>query len=223
MFTIGISEPLQSQALIRHSIVWLGGAFGETNLGLPAAHPLSDVVLRLEERFEFVGSWLLCRRVASLREFERKALLLRLERARWDVEPRRDTAIRACKTVSEGSPWPYPESPGLPFSPSEILVVGATLGYAVVHCTWDESAWTRPVEGEHLVLQSDFASWLISNRAFAVCFGRTQTDFSPGISIIGSHALDPRGFVAADEIHALHWNDNGGRAWSHGRIRNAQG
>lgn len=221
MFSIGSAEPVAatSSGLVRHSIVWLGDASRESSRGLLADHPLCRVLLRILDRASFVGSWLLCRDVSGMREFERKSLLLRLHGADWTVDPDQTGAIRAHRAVGADAPWPYNSEPALPWPQSEVLIVGSLLDYAVIACG-DERAWRsqQSVRGDGLVLHSEVAKMLSVRRCYAISVGRTQTDSSPGLSIIGPDEwLNPEDACKGFEVIGVHSDADAGRAWSYGR------
>lgn len=223
MFTIGTSERLElpRHQLVRHSIVWIGESSGETSRGLPASHPISVVILRVLTYFKFLGTWLMCRNVALLREFDRKATLRRLSRARWVVDPDDSAVIRAHRVASQDFPWPYADDThavALPWPQAEILIVGGSIDYSSIDCRDNTIAGTRSIRGEGIVLYSDIVHRLVAQECHAVCVGRTQTDNSPGISIIGRPGLKPEDFVSGESIFAVHRDQDAGRAWSYGRI-----
>ncbi len=222
MFAIGTSEPLdgQSVSLVRHSIVWLGGGCGETNVGLPATHPLCLVLLSILEHFKFVGTWMTCRELATLRDFERKVLLIRFNRTNWLVDPEQSDAIRAHRVVAERSPWPYTPAPALPWPQLELLVVGGLFQYSMLECGARERAHAvRAVRSEAVVLQPSFSQSLLSAQAYAICVGRTHTDNSPGLSVIGPRGLlSPERFVGAKDVLAIHRDGDAERAWSYARV-----
>jgi hypothetical protein len=222
MFAIGTSEPIDSGArgLVRHSIVWLGPACGETARGLPATHPIGRLLLRILDEVRFVGTWLMCRDVSLMREFERKVLLLRLNGAEWTIDQDQTTTMRAQRAVSVDSPWPYRSTPALPWPQYEILVVGCNVGYAGLDCRSERNVRSQhPVRGDGLVLQSALASLLVAERGYAISVGRSQTENSPGLSLIGPDGwLDPESLVERAEIAGIHRGADAARAWSYGRV-----
>lgn len=218
MFSIGASEPLPAQMLERNSVVWLGQSCGESSSGIPPEHPLCSVVLNIIEKFRFVGSWLLCRNISGLREFEKATTLLRLQRAQWVVDSTHKSMIRAHRLVTPSSPWPYPSRPGLAYRGLEVLVVGRPFEARALHCDRSKTATVvRAIEAEEVVLDEKFSQALRSNGAYAVCVGRTHTENSPGISVIGPAGLDVREFVPPGRVLAVHGGTEAERAWSYGR------
>jgi len=220
MFAIGASEPLLSTsvALVRHSIVWIGDRSGETNLGLPSSHPICKVLLDILGRANFLGTWLLCREPSSMRDFERKSLLLRLRRASWTVENDHSRFVRAEKNVRAESPWPYDSQPALPWPQGEILVVGCLVGYRALNCN-DEERWRSryAIRGEGLILESELAKTLVTRSGHAISIGRTQTNNAPGLSIIGPEGrFDPVQYVEIENVVGLHEGADAARAWSYG-------
>lgn len=217
MFSIGKSEPVScgGHHLVRHAIVWLGGQRGETNLGLPEEHPICQVIGRLEERFDFRGSWIVCHRTDSMSPFQFKREKLRLGRAQWQIDTH-DSCLRAYRSVSRQEPWPYASPRGLPHGASDLLLLGGT-GFAGVDCI-DLPSQRRAVPSEDLVLRPPVVEYLLETQQQVVCIGRTHTDSSPGISILGPAGLMPEGFVPADAIHAIHEGTEAGHAWSYPRL-----
>jgi len=221
MFAIGKSEPIDSapRGLVRHSIVWLGQPCGETARGLPATHPLCQLLLRILEQVSFVGTWLMCREVSMMREFERKALLLRLAKAQWAIDPAQGESIRAHRAVSVSSPWAYESEPALPWPQSELLVIGCLVDYVKISCG-NERGWRaeHAVRGDGLVLHSELANLLVAERGYAISVGRTQTENSPGLSVLGPEGwLDPESLVESAEVVGIHRGADAGTAWSYGR------
>ena len=222
MFAIGSSEPIASapSGLVRHSIVWLGQPCGETARGLPATHPLCQLLLRTLEQVSFVGTWLMCREVSLMREFERKALLLRLSKAQWTIDPDQRELIRAQRAVSADSPWPYDSETALPWPQSEILVVGCLVDCLRIDCR-NERDWRsqQAVRGDGLVLHSGLANLLVAQRGYAISVGRTHTENLPGLSVLGPEGwLDPESLVERDDVVGIHRGADAGRAWSYGRV-----
>jgi hypothetical protein len=222
MFSIGTSEPIAAaeHAIVRHSIVWLGDPAGETARGLPASHPLCLVLLRILEQVSFAGTWLTCREVSPMREFERKALLLRLRNAKWALDPDQSEVIRAHRAVRVDSPWPFGAEPALPWPQHEILVVGCLADYLAIDCH-NEHDWRsqQAIRGDGVVLNSELATSLAAQRGYAISVGRTQTENSPGLSILGPEGwLDPELLVAGREVVGVHRGADAGRAWSYGRV-----
>jgi hypothetical protein len=221
VFAIGADEKLNfrsSQVLRRHSIVWLGDAAGEESRGIPGSHPLCAAILRVLAHYNFVGAWITCQETASLREFERKVRLSQLARAQWVVDPATERVIRAHRVVSRDAPWPFFTEPALPWPQAEILMAGGHLDYTRVDCQQD-GAPHRSVRSEDLLDRPQIVQWLVATGAVAVCIGRTQTDNSPGISLIGAAELQPEAFVDATEVLAVHRGDEAARAWAYARIK----
>lgn len=219
MFSVGIGEPLDSASvpLVRHCVVWLGGSCDEDNRGIPESHPLCSVILRILVQFKFAGTWLVCKQAGSLRQFELKSLLWRLARAQWIVDPEQSACIRGHRVVSEKSPWPYVTGPALPRPQSEFLIIGGSLEYSSLDRRIVGPSTALP--GEDLVLGSDIARWLVDSNSLAVYCDRTQTEHSPGISIISPPGLvDPEAFVPKDKLVAVHRDNDARRAWSYGRF-----
>jgi hypothetical protein len=211
---------LWGHSLVRHSIVWLGQAFGETARGLPASHPLCLVLLRLLEQVNFVGTWLTCREVSSMREFERKALLLRLHKAGWTIDAEQTSTITAHRAVRLDAPWPFGAEPALPSPQFEILVLGCHAGFVQVSCQ-NEREWRsqHALRGDGLVLSSGLANLISVERSYAISVGRTQTDNSPGLSILGPEGwLDPELFVGDHAVVDVHTGTDAAWAWSYRRI-----
>lgn len=220
MFAIGSDEKLNlhSHVLRRSSIVWLGDSSGEGSRGIASSHPLCGVLLRILSHHKFAGEWITCQETASLREFEQKARLSQLRRAQWNIDPDAHRVIRAHRVVSRDAPWPFLTEPVLPWPQAEILLAGARLGYSMVDCQNDATS-RRAVRSEELLDRSHIVQWLVATGALAVCLGRTQTDNSPGISLIGWADIEPDAFVEATEILAVHRGDDAARAWSYAKIR----
>jgi hypothetical protein len=132
------------------------------------------VLIGILERASFVGTWLTCREVSLMREFERKALLLRLDKAKWIVDPDHRQLIRAHRSVSAEQPWPFGTDPALPWPQSEVLVVGSRAESLELDCR-DERDWRSKcaVRGDALVLHTKLASLLVDERCYAVSVGRT--------------------------------------------------
>ena len=223
MFSIGISEPIASgvRGLVRHSIVWLGPPCGETARGLPRAHPLCRLLLRLLEQVSFVGTWLICRDVSCMREFERKALLVRLRTAGWTIDPDQIEVIRAHRTVSADSPWPYDSDSNLPWPQLEVLVVGCLVACHSIDCR-AERDWRsqQPIRGDAMVLRSDLAALLVAEGGYAISVGRTHTENSPGLSVLGPEGwLDPESLLERTDIVGIHKGADAARAWSYARVK----
>jgi hypothetical protein len=224
MFSIGIDEPVSTTLpLLRQSIVWLGEACGETSRGLPSTHPICGALTRLLEQVKFVGTWLTCHEVSLLRGFERKALLVRLERAKWTIDPDQSQLIRAHKIVTVSSPWPYGSNPALPWPQSEILVVGCRVDYDTIDCRDERTLRSlHAVRGDSLVLHARLAALLVAEQCYAVSLGRTQTENSPGLSVLGPDGwLCPEDLVEPREVVGVHIGVDAARAWSYGRVDEA--
>jgi hypothetical protein len=220
MFAIGSDEKLtlRSHVLRRHSIVWLGSSSGEDGRGIPASHPLCGVILRILSHHDFGGAWLTCQATTSLREFARKARLSQLRQAEWNIDPDTQRFIRGHREVSREMPWPFPTEPVLPWPQAEVLVIGGHWDYRNAACPGPD-VLPRAIRGEELLDGPDVVSRLVTTGALAVCVGRTQTDNSPDISLIGTAKLDPEAFVDARQVHAVHRGDEAPRAWSYPRIQ----
>lgn len=222
MFSIGKAEAIDSSScgLVRNSIVWLGQPCGETTKGLPATHPLCGVLLRIIEQADFIGTWLMCREVSIMRKFEQQTLLSRLNGSAWTIDSEQSEAIRAHRTVRVDSPWPFDSGPALPWPQFEILVIGCRVDYETIDCL-DEGDW-RPqwaVRGDGLVIRSRLARQLAVERGYAISIGRTHTDNSPGLSVLGPEGwFDPELLVRRDEIVGVHRGGDASRAWSYGRV-----
>lgn len=221
MFAIGLDEKLDlhSHVLRRHSIVWIGGASGEDSHGIPASHPLCGAILRILSYYKFSGVWLTCQDATSLREFARKSRLSQLQRAQWTIDPDTRVCIRGHRVVAHDAPWPFLTEPALPWPQSEVLVTGGPLTYHSVACPSPDTA-LRSVRSEELLDRANVVHWLVTTGSLAVCVGRTQTDNSPGISLISAADVDPAAFVDANEVHAVHRGNEAARAWSYARIAN---
>jgi hypothetical protein len=226
MFTIGSSEVIASapSGLLRHHIVWLGDSCGETARGMPATHPICRVLLTVLERANFLATWLVCHDVSRMREFERKATLLKLKKAKWTLEVDSSELIRAHSTVSPESPWPYTSEPAMPWPQEEILIVGTSFDWNPVDCHLDcrnESSWRHlhSVQGDALLLHSRIPELLLSKQCYAISVGRTHTENTPGLSIVAPDgALDPETLVSSSEVVAVHRGADAERAWAYGRI-----
>lgn len=222
MFSIGTSEPIAaaSPSLVRHSIVWLGEPLEENVRGLPVSHPICRVLLRILEQVSFVGTWLTCREASTMREFERKALLIRLRNGGWAIDPDQSSIIRAHKAVRADSPWPFDTGPALPRPHVEILVVGF-LAHSTEVCCHNEREWRsqHAVRGDGLVLNSDLARLLAVERGYAISIGHTHTENTPGLSILGPEGwLDPELLVEGYGVVGVHRGTDAARAWSYGRV-----
>jgi hypothetical protein len=216
LFTIGASEQCERPGLERTGIVWLGDPSGETHAGLPPEHPLCEILTALLKQFEFVGSWLLCRSLAAMRPFERSSALIRLTNSNWEIDDTASGLLRARRSISHDQPWPYPSNPGLRRPYSEIAVVGNRFDHRQLQV--EPRSLTRAIEGEELILQPCVVEFLVSTGSYAVCVGRTHTDNSPGLSIIGPPGLRPEVLVPEHLLLAVHKGTDAERAWSYRRV-----
>jgi hypothetical protein len=222
MFAIGDSEPLHttSHELVRHSIVWLGAACGETARGIPGTHPLGCALFRILQAVDFVGSWLTFHEVSLMREFELKRTLLRLNKSNWVIAPNLSKVVGAHRDVTPNEPWPYESCPELPWPQSEILVAGfrATSADLRSECM-GRGPWLRAIAGEARVLGSSLELRLAGGDGCAVTIGRTHTENSPGLSIIAKmRTFNPETFVEPERVAGVHRFQDASLAWSYGRI-----
>ena len=220
MFAIGLSEPLEigGLALERQSIVWIGGPCGESSRGIPEEHPICGVVCQIERRFGFCGSWIVCHRHGHSTMKQVQRLRLRLLGSGWVLDSEESGEfLLAHKPVSSEEPWPYPGSPGLPYRPAELLLVGA-IGHAAIACG-EVPVAPRSVPGETLVLTEPVAHYLAARSCYVVCFGWTHTENTPGLTIIGPPGIDPRQFVPAGAVHSVHRGADAEWAWSQATVR----
>jgi hypothetical protein len=211
MFALGISEPITSNAhLEKQSIVWNGGVRGESSRGYATEHPICELVSTIIVAFDSRGSWNLCERIDS-QSPECKRLRARLSGADWVVTVDKSECTCAHRPISGDSPWPYPKSPGLPYRPREILLVGSA-AHMPIACATPSSV--PPLSAEDLILTQTVTEHLIQRECYAIFFGWTHTENRPGISIIGKPGLDPRRFVPKTMIHSVHFGIEAGWAWS---------
>lgn len=210
MFAIGRAEPVSSGGLqlCGHSVVWLGRPGYDQRRFLPAEHPLSQVVSRLQAHFRFRGAWVSCRALdeMSAAELERE----RIRRKGWMIDDR-GGCFRAWRELSERQPWPFDHTPGLPSTrhPEVLLLGDTTVG---VIDSIDRAL--GPVEGLQTLTSWVFAQ-LAQTGTHLVSRARTHVDNSEGISIVGPRGLDPEDFVPSERVHAVHEGSDAGWAWSY--------
>ena len=163
----------------------------------------------------------MCREISSMREFEQKALILRLDASKWMVDADQTIVIRAHRDVSADSPWPYSSEPALPSPQREVLIVGCLAAHTAFSCgTEHEWRSQQPVRGDAMVLRSQLAGLLAARGGYAISIGRTHTENSPGLSIIGPESgwLEPEALVEARDIAGIHQGLEAGRAWSYSHV-----
>lgn len=213
MFSIGLDEPLQeSRRLVRHSLIWTGDYLGEGARGLPETHPLSRAVARLIECYSSEGVWLLS--VSRMRAPGAQGRLLekRLSLSRWHVESETPECLSAFKILSSTDYWPLTTWAGLPRIRSMVLLLGLAQHHTL-DCNLEEQR-PRAVPGERMVLDDHVADHIVASGGCAVCFGRSEIESRPGISIIGAHSFEPSTILAREMIGRVFVGPDADRAWS---------
>jgi hypothetical protein len=154
-----------------------------------------------------------------MRDFERKALLVRLEKAGWAIDPEQTRVVRAHRILSAAFPWPFGMDPALPWPQREVLVAGWLAQWNDLDCKPETDGWHEQGMGvDGLVPSSHLAEVLHREGALAVSLERTHTENSPGLSIMArAGLLDPRALVEGYRLVAVHQGIDARRAWSYGR------
>lgn len=213
-FIVGCDEPMP-QGIRRTSIVWVGMGFGEGALGLPSTHPLCLAVLSIQHAFRHSGRWVRCPTKDMRSDYARRRAALDESRSGWLV-PDSDAHHPAVKPVSQESPWPLDQRPGLSRAMREVLILGDGFDPSVLECNQNPLE-ARPVHGEDLFLGERASQALLSSTSIALCFGRTHVDDSPGFTILSGSPVDPVAFVPTEFSRTVLRGEEAARAWSYRR------